>query len=293
MPQNEITPQEMLESISKAKLPNIQTYVARDESPLFYRHYPADSAWTVTLLHGLAEDGKYLYRLAEFISSKNLAQVYTHDLRGYGTNPQRRGDVDYIGQIDDDLADLMDRIKKDHPETKIIMAGHSFGGASVLRFAGSRYSKQVDAYLFLSPFIHPNAPTIRKGDEGGHSKVSIFKLILLSVLEQIRIRRFHHWKVLSVNKPIDVQHGSETLHISFRLLMSRIPGKYQQDIKSITQPALVLVGGIDELFYPDKIESVFAGNPNIQSKILPQHNHDGILFSDETYKEVEAWLKQL
>jgi len=31
-----------------------------------------------------------------------IAQVVTPDLRGDGINPDKRGDVDYIGQLDDD-----------------------------------------------------------------------------------------------------------------------------------------------------------------------------------------------
>jgi non-heme chloroperoxidase len=293
MTQSEINPQEMYKLICKAELPKVRFYEARDKSQLFFRYYPANSNWVVILLHGVAEDGKYLFRFAEYISSKNLAQVYTPDLRGYGMYPKRRGDVDYIGQIDDDLADLIDWIRKDNDNAKIILAGHSFGGASVLRFAGSQYSNEVDAYLFLAPFIHPNAPTIRKSEKGGHTKVSLSKLIFLSLLEKLRIRRFHHWEVLTVNKPVETHHGSETLNLSYRLAMSRIPSKYQEFINHIAKPTLVLVGGSDELFYAEKFETVFIYNQNIHTIILPNYNHDGILFGIETYKEVEEWLMKL
>ncbi|OAH53551.1 hypothetical protein AWH48_09700 [Domibacillus aminovorans] len=70
----------------------------------------------------LAEDRKYLFRFAEYVPSKKLAQVYTLNLRGYGMYPKRRRDVDYIDQIDDNLADLMNWIRRDNPNTKIILA---------------------------------------------------------------------------------------------------------------------------------------------------------------------------
>jgi alpha-beta hydrolase superfamily lysophospholipase len=92
------------------------------------------------ILHGISEDSKYLSPLAEFVSSNRLANVYTPDLRGYGENPIRRGDVDYIGQIEDDLADLIVWIKSHNPGVnRIIMAGHSAGGGTVMarRFQNS------------------------------------------------------------------------------------------------------------------------------------------------------------
>ena len=291
MNHSEIKPEEMYELICGANLPQQQTYLTRDKSKLYVRHYPSDSNRIFILLHGISEDSKYLFRLAEYVSSNNLAQVYTPDLRGYGIHAERKGDVDYIGQLDDDLADLIRWIKEKNHHAKIVLGGHSIGGGTVLRFAGSQYANLVDAYLFIAPYLHPNAPTNRK-NEGGNSKVSLAKLILLYLFEAVRIRSFHHWNILNVNKSIDIQHGGETLNLSFRLLMSRIPQNYQQNIKTISKPSFVVVGDKDELFYSEKFDSLFSPNQNIVTKVLPNHNHDGILFSSETYKEVETWLAE-
>jgi len=86
-----------------SSLPELKSLTARDGTQLAYRHYPADSEKIVILLHGAAWHSRYFLPLAEFISSEGLAQVYTPDLRGHGPTPKRRGDVDYIGQFEDDL----------------------------------------------------------------------------------------------------------------------------------------------------------------------------------------------
>ena len=286
---SEISPEEMYEQICDATLPELQSFETRNKSQLFFRHYPAESHLVVILLHGIAEDGKYLFRLAEYLSINHIAQVYTPDVRGYGESPIRRGDVDYIGQLDDDLADLINLIKTNHPDVRIVLGGHSIGGASVLRFSAGQYHQLVDAFLFLAPYI-PNTPYIRNDNENGQTNVSLPKVILLSILEKVRIRRFHDWKVLSIDKPANVQHGSETLSLSFRLIMSRIPKNDQKNIAAITKSSFVLVGEKDELFHTDKIASVFMINPVITTKVVPNHNHDGILYSLETFKEIEDWL---
>ncbi len=119
-----------------SSLPEFQNFKARDGKELYYRYYPAQSNNTVILIHGSGWHSQYFLPLAEYISSENLAQVYTPNLRGHGINPDRRGDVDYIEQLDDDIADFIAVIKEKNPEAFIILGGHSSGGGFAIRFGG-------------------------------------------------------------------------------------------------------------------------------------------------------------
>jgi non-heme chloroperoxidase len=87
-------------------LPELQQFTARDGRRLNYRHYPARSNKVLILIHGSGWHSQYFLPLARYISDAGLAQVYTPDLRGHGRSPERRGDVDYIGQMEEDLAVL-------------------------------------------------------------------------------------------------------------------------------------------------------------------------------------------
>lgn len=115
------------------------------------------------LLHGSGWHSRYFLPLAGFISSEGLSQVYTPDLRGHGHSPERRGDVDYIGQLEDDLLDFIAMIPKDNPKAMLILGGHSSVGGLAVRFAGSKYGH---AYLLLSPYLQYNAPTVRHNSGG-------------------------------------------------------------------------------------------------------------------------------
>jgi alpha-beta hydrolase superfamily lysophospholipase len=99
----------------------------------------ADADTVLILLHGSGWRSSYLLPLAEFVSSENLAHVYTPDLRRHGLNPARRGDIDYVAQLEDDVADLITVIKRKHPNTAVIVGGHSSGGGLALRFAGDQF----------------------------------------------------------------------------------------------------------------------------------------------------------
>jgi non-heme chloroperoxidase len=278
-------------SQSRTTLPPCQSYAARDGSKLDFRWYPAQSDHVMILLHGISEDSKYLHPLAEFVASNDLAHVCTPDLRGYGEKPARRGDVDYIGQIEDDLGDLMKVIKAKHPGARIILAGHSAGGGTVIRLAGSRYSSDVQAYLLFAPLLGPGAPTDKPSN--GAFCIHTKRLITLFILNGLGIRRWNHLPVMVVNRPEDARHGGEVTELSFRLLVSRTPLKYKKDLPKLTKPTLVLAGSNDEAFRADQYEPVFAAYTRAKVQIIPNETHDGLLESRETHEKVKAWLTGL
>ncbi|PLR89081.1 alpha/beta hydrolase [Bacillus sp. T33-2] len=272
-------------------LPASPTYSTRNGSSLIYRYYPAQSESAMILIHGISEDSKYLYPLAEFVSSNNLAKVYTPDLRGYGENPARRGDVDYIGQTEDDLADFVQQIRKDQAISKIIIAGHSAGGGTAIRFMTGKYSDLADACLLLAPHLGPGAPTERPSD--GTIIVDMKRMIGLYLLNALGIRRWNGLTVLKVDRPEELRHGSETLEMSYRLMMSRTLLKYKQGLRKLTKPAFVLVGENDEVFYADQYEPVFSTYTKIKVEQISNETHDGILSNIETHKLVREWLTSL
>ncbi len=48
---------------------------------------------------------------------------------------------------------MIETIKIEHPNTKVIIGGHSSGGGLAVRFGGSKYRKSADAYMLMSPFL--------------------------------------------------------------------------------------------------------------------------------------------
>lgn len=276
-------------------LPAIQTYEARDGRSLCYRHYRADSDKLIILLHGISEDGQYLHPLADFIAKRQLAQVVVPDLRGYGLHPIRRGDVEYAGQHDHDLEDLANALEKREPQaSKLILAGHSGGGGNVLRLADKPIAQQISAYLLLAPAIHPNAPINYENNPASTIHLNMPRLVFLTIMNKLGIRWFNRLHVMHNDKPPARRHGRETLDLSYRLLLSRVPsGKYERSLKAMTQPTLVLVGEKEEVFIPGQYAPMFAEHNDAKVKMILDADHDGILSSEGAFREVEQWLREL
>ncbi|MDQ8738313.1 alpha/beta fold hydrolase [Paenibacillus sp. LHD-38] len=244
----------------------------------------------IILLHGISEDSKYLYPYSQNVSSTGLAHVFTPDLRGYGPKSSKLGDIDYIGQLEDDLADLIKYIKAEFPHIKrIVMAGHSAGGGTAIRFAGSRYANCADSYILLAPHLGPGNPTERPAE--GHRKLHMGIVIILSMLDSIGVKIWHGLPAMELYKRSDELHDGMATKLSFRLLMSRTPMKYKRDLTKLTKPTLVLVGVEDEVFYADRYESLLDTYTKAHVHIVPGSNHDGLLASPIAYEHTANWLE--
>jgi len=275
-----------------SSLPELKSFTARDGTRLTYRHYSTVSDKIVILLHGAGWHSRYFLPLAEFISSEGLAQVYTPDLRGHGLSPNKRGDVDYIGQFEDDLADLIAMIQKDNPNSMLIMGGHSSGGGLAIRFAGSQYGQKAKAYLLMSPFLKYNAPTTRL-NSGGFAKPYTGRIIGLAMLNNVGIRWFNYLTVMEFNMPERARDGTETLSYSYRLTTAYAPHDYKKDLNAITQPLLVVVGTKDETMIYCQYEPVISQFTSAQVKLLQGVTHMGLVVSPEVRPVIKEWLEGL
>lgn len=275
-----------------SSLPELKSYTARDGTQLAYRHYPAESNKIVILLHGAGWHSRYFLPLAEFISSGGLAQVYTPDLRGHGLSPKRRGDLDYIGQFEDDLADLIAMIQKDNPNSMLIIGGHSSGGGLAIRFAGSQYGHKAKAYLLMSPFLKYNAPTTRL-HSGGFAQPYTGRIIGLVMLNNVGIRWFNYLTVMEFVMPERARDGTETLSYSYRLTTAYAPHDYEKDLSAITQPLLVVAGTKDETMIYCQYEHVISQYTTVQVKLLQGVSHMGLVVCPEVRPVIKEWLEGL
>ncbi|MBP8146461.1 MAG: alpha/beta hydrolase, partial [Inhella sp.] len=93
-------------------LPALQAMPARDGTSLAYRAYlPATPVSRVAVLvHGSSADSRNMNMVGRALRDAGFA-AYALDVRGHGRSG-RRGDIDYIGQLDDDLADVVAELRR-------------------------------------------------------------------------------------------------------------------------------------------------------------------------------------
>lgn len=272
------------------KLAPLESYQARDGQQLSYRYYTSDAEQALIMLHGSAYHSDYLQPLASYLAENNIANVYTPDFRGHGPNASERGDVAYIGQLEDDISDLVEFVSQ-RETGSVVLGGHSSGGGTAIRYAGGDQASSVDGYLLLAPYIHYQAPTAAETNDWAN--VNTPRMAGLSILNFFQITAFNHKDVISFNMPAEVRDGTETLQYSYMLQTSMHPrGDYQQDIASLPDNTQLLIGGKDEVFQPDAYQPLFEEHaPQVTTKSLPETSHFGIVTKDSAHQTVADWMQ--
>jgi pimeloyl-ACP methyl ester carboxylesterase len=268
-------------------LPPIARYQARDGVALSYRLYQGGDAQVAVLIHGSAGSSYDMHRFAEALLQRGVT-VYVPDLRGHGAN-YPHGDISYLGQLDDDMADFMKAVHPQHKNAQWTLVGFSSGGGYALRIAGSDIGNEFDRFVFISPFIRYNAPTVRPASPEEKASpehniwysVSIKRIVGLSIFNSFGIHHFDGLPVLAFPVPNDIE--ATTAAYSFRLEENFEPRKdYKADVRAIKKPAQVFVGGQDELFLPEKFAEVFdKGRSDIPVTIVPGMGHSDMITNPE------------
>lgn len=265
----------------------------RDGTQLFFRVYDSVSTTTLVLLHGSGSDSRYLSAIATCLANKGIFKVVTPDVRGHGRNPGRRGDIDYIGQLDHDLEDLLAHIHSGYGGGKIILGGHSSGGGMALRYVGNKHVRQPDGLLLLAPYLGNESPTV-KPNSGGWVTVVLKRWIGLSMINRFGIRLFNGLTVLLFNRPEAWNDELQVPSYSYRMAVNYGPNNYAKDIEKIIVPSLVLVGSNDESFYSEKFASVFDVGTSknfIDVKVVQGANHMSIVDNIESRKRIVDWYE--
>lgn len=278
---------------SVKEMPPLQQFRARDGDALSYRFYDAPSERILIFIHGSSYHGGGYDELATFVSAAGAAKVVLPNMRGHYFSGRRRGDVEYIGQYEDDIVDLIRELRRQGNMCPIILGGHSSGAGFVLRFAGGLGPQQeaIAGYIALAPII-PRTAAVRGGDAGGWNVIDLPRILGLVALNAVGVHGFDGLPIIAFNKPASAWNGTETLAYSWRLNRSYHPrDDYPSDIAAMPANALILVGDKDEAVDGAALLALLqdAGYRG-GAEILAQTTHFGIFHDAEALKRVAEYV---
>ena len=275
-----------------AEIPKPQSLKARDGAPLNYRFYAGRPDRAVVLVHGSTGTGMEMHKVALALQAAG-ATVYAIALRGHGGSGTHNGDVSYLGQLDDDLADLVKGLGLDKPGIHRTLAGFSSGGGFVLRIAGSRHAKLFDDYLAVSPFVAPDSPT-NKPNAGGWAGAALPRIVALSLLHAFGLPWFQGLPAVHFATPAKADDNRTPVY-SFRLMASLQLGlDWRATVARIAAPTRIVIGANDELFNADQFPPMLkAVNPRIGLIIVPGEGHLGMIGDPAGAAAIAAAWRQL
>ena len=260
-------------AVDRSTMPGLDHFTARDGTMLSYRHYPARGAATskiAILVHGSSGSSVAVHALADALAGRGV-ETYVPDIRGHGSSGTR-GDIAYLGQLEDDLADLVAEIRKSAANTPLTLLGHSAGGGFVLRVASSPIKDQFARTVLLAPYLGYDAPSTRE-NSGGWASPDIPRIMGLVALHKLGISCCDALPTLAFAVP---PNSAKILAATYsdRLMRNFATRDYRTDFAAVTRPMTLISGADDELMLPDKFaDAVHAVAPNVDVKLIDGINH--------------------
>lgn len=261
--------------VDRSDLPPISRFPARDGVQLAYRAYPATAERIAILLHGSSASSRAMHAMGKALSASSIT-TFALDMRGHGDSGVR-GDIEYIGQLEDDVADFVAYVRKTYPTARLTLIGHSAGGGFALRVAGSPIGDLFKRYILLAPYLSHDAP-INRPDNGGWAKASVPRILALTVLHRLSIDWFLGLPVVAFAIPenaTDILTGT----YSYRLWANyRAHSDYLGEFRRSSAPITVLVGKDDEVFYADQYEAALGPvKQHVRIAMIPGIGHMAIV----------------
>lgn len=256
-------------------------FAARDGTPLGYLSWgPAEAPRVVIALHGAGGHAGWMAGPGAALAARTGARVVAPDLRGHGPAPRRRGEVDYIGQLEDDLADLIAHLGPQGRE--VVVLGHSAGGGLVIRFAGGAHRGLIDRAVLVAPFLQHDAPTALPMAGDGWAHVLTRRIIGLYMLNAVGITGLNALTVVQFRYPRALLQGPAapfaTRGYSYRMQFSLAPRRDWRGDVAALPPVLVIAGAADRTFRAEAYQPTMA--PLVRDGrfvMLPNVGHTDLL----------------
>ena len=266
-------------AVDFSALPAVERFQARDGTALGFRHYPARGPATgriAIVIHGsTGSSAGSIHALSSALAAHGI-ETWAMDVRGHGTSGTR-GDIAYVGQLEDDLADLVAVARKTNPAAPITLIGHSASGGFALRVAGSPIQNLFARTVLVAPYLGYNAPTNRP-NSGGWAKPDTPRIIGLLALRKLGIDCCDALPVLAYAVPPNSENSLVPTYSDRLMRNFANHPDFRADLAAATRPLTIYSGTDDELMYADKYAEAVRGiTPAIEVKLIEGVDHIGVV----------------
>lgn len=237
----------------------------------------------IILIHGLAEHkGRYVDFISELYSLKY--SVFALDLRGHGESSGEKGDVKNFMEYVDDLDLFISHIKKNHPQMKICLFGHSLGGLIACCYV-SEYKNNVDFLILSNPLLE------RK------KTLNIFYFLPYRILGFIKFRKRHSEskEMLEYSRKDPLACKYMTLRLLGEIFITGINNNKKR-MPFVKIPLLLLGGSEDNLTNTNNLKNVikYFGSRDKTVKIYDGVRHRLVHSAkkDEVINDISTWINE-
>lgn len=295
-------------SMDQYVIPFIKEYlteatITRGDYTLHYHLYQLKNPIaTVVLVHGFNEYKEKFQEFIYYLLQHNI-QVVVYDARGHGfskISPQQTqiDAHDFMVYVDDLHAIIQQAVEPNLRGSKLILFGHSMGGAVVTDFA-EEYPQLADGLILNTPMFlidtgrYPQSftflyaslmskigysnlyiPTTQAYQPELHDEHDPLESISGSIVRDA----YYHQTNVFIHK-IPTRGGSlGWLRAAFQMMHQVLN---PDNLAKITQPVLLIRAGQDNVVQPEGIYTAGRYLPNVERVLMPESKHQTYLDQDK------------
>jgi alpha-beta hydrolase superfamily lysophospholipase len=278
-------------SVDFSTLPAVQRFQARDGTTLGFRHYPPMGPATgqiAVVIHGSSGSSAGSIHALSIALAKRGVESFAVDIRGHGTSGTR-GDIGYVGQLEDDLADFVAVIRKTS-SAPLTLIGHSAGGGYALRVAASPIQDLFDRTVLLAPYLGYYAPSNRP-NSGGWASADMPRIVALLILRAVGLHCCEALPTLAFAVPANSSMSLVSTYTDRLMQNFANHLDFRADLAAATRPLTIISGADDELMLADKYAEAVRGAPRpVTVKLIEGINHMGVVTDPAALSIVADYL---
>ena len=135
------------------------SFQAGNGENIFYRCWsPGEPRAVFLLAHGLAEHSGRYDEFGNFFADAGIA-TYALDHPGHGRSGGKRGHIGRFEEYTEALAQMLTIARQEHPDSPLVLFGHSMGGLIATDFLLQHQSEFVAAVLTGAAIQSPQQPS--------------------------------------------------------------------------------------------------------------------------------------
>jgi alpha-beta hydrolase superfamily lysophospholipase len=244
----------------------------------------------LVIVHGLSEHRGRYQRLQLDLAKEGIAS-YAYDQRGFGESDGSRTHMENYTDLLLDLKRVLEFVREGHPDRKMVILGHSFGGAVAAAFCID-YPNAADGLVLSAPAYDVPALPFRLRFIG-----TLLNRLLPS--RPVRYPSNPEWLsrdpaigVAFRNDPLVQRAGTPRFYVEF----GRMSEHLHRFAEKITLPTLILQGSRDRIVFPSGARALFGRIGSAKKKILWYDGFYHEVFNEIGREKVIAdlmgWLKE-
>jgi alpha-beta hydrolase superfamily lysophospholipase len=243
----------------------------------------------IVVAHGLGEHISRYDNLINHLVPRGYA-LYGLDHQGHGKSEGQRIYVDRFQVYLDDLKTFYDMVRKDNPNLKIFLLGHSMGG--LIATAYTLQHQQELAGLIVS------APLLKAGDSVSGGTIMAAR-VLSAIAPRMGVQALDSTYlcrdkavVEAYDKDPLVCRGKITARLGSEMFTTM--AKIEPQMSTITLPLLIMQGTDDKLVSREGSKTLFAkaGSKDKTLKLYDGFYHE--IFNekerDKVFADLDPWL---